>query len=111
MNTVAFTVPSWIMNRSAPLCGDRGEHVEREPGTGRLDYGCTADRGPGGAGVVVRADPGLVGEVDRGPLGLGLRADTGTAPASSAAPLRGSAGRPGRAGVAGTGPWCAAADP
>ena len=37
--------------------------------------GRASDRGPGGAGVVVRADPGLVGEVDRGPLGLGLLAD------------------------------------
>ena len=35
------------------------------PGPGGLDHGGLSDRGPGGAGVVVRADPCLVAEVDR----------------------------------------------
>jgi hypothetical protein len=55
--------------------GDRGDHVQTVPGTGRLDHGGLPDGGPGGAGVVVRADPRLVTEVDRRPVGLGLGAD------------------------------------
>src|SRR4051794_8172356 len=75
MITVALTVPSCTMNRSA-LRGDCREHVEREPGPGRARHGCASHRGPGGAGMEVGANAGLVGEVDRcPPLGLGLLAD------------------------------------
>jgi hypothetical protein len=44
-------------------------------GAGGLDHRDLADGRPGGAGVVVRADPGLVAEVDRRPCGYGLGAD------------------------------------
>jgi len=54
------------------LRGDRGDHVDRMPGAGGAHYRGVADRRPGGAGVVVRADPGLIGEVDRRPRLLGL---------------------------------------
>ena len=51
----------------SPLCADRGDHVQAVPGTGGLDDRGLPDRGPGGAGVVVRAQSGLVGEIDGGP--------------------------------------------
>ena len=54
---------------------DRGDHAHRVPGAGGLHHRRAADRGPGGAGVVVRADARLVGEVDRGVLGLGSGRD------------------------------------
>ena len=40
-----------------PLRGHRGDHVQAVPGAGRLHHRRLADRGPGGAGVIVRADP------------------------------------------------------
>ena len=55
--------------------GHRGDHVHRIPGPGVLHLRGLADRRPGGAGVVVRADPGLISEPDRGSLRLGLRPD------------------------------------
>jgi len=46
--------------------GDRRDHVDREPLPGVAHDRGPPDRGPGGAGVVVRANPGLVAEVDGG---------------------------------------------
>src|SRR5439155_22882968 len=42
-----------------------GEHVQPVPGAGGLHDRGVPDRRPGGAGVIARAHPDLVGELDR----------------------------------------------
>src|SRR3977135_2897635 len=50
------------------LRGDRGDEIDRVAGTGGAHDRSVSDRGPGGAGVVIRAQSGLVEEVDRRPV-------------------------------------------
>ena len=57
--------------------GHRGDHVHRKPGPGVAHLRGLADGRPGGARVVVRADPGLISEPDCGSLRFGLRLDSG----------------------------------
>jgi hypothetical protein len=50
------------------LRGDRGDEVDRVAGTGGGHDRGVSDWCPGGAGVVIRAQSGLVEEVDRRPV-------------------------------------------
>src|SRR5439155_17245258 len=59
------------------LGGHRGNHVHRIPGPGVPYLRGLADGRPGGARMVVRADPGLISEVDDRARSLSLRLDGG----------------------------------
>jgi hypothetical protein len=93
------------------LGGDRREQVDPEPVAGGGHHRGLPDRRPGRAGVVVRAHPGLVDEVDRGPTSAASRRSWGRSRPSRAPPPPGSADSPGTGAAAGTAPARAAATP
>ena len=74
MNTSAFGGAFIDSEPQCPLGGDRGDHVHRSSGTGGRDHGGAAHRRPGGAGVMIGAQPGLIRKVDHGALGRGMGA-------------------------------------
>src|SRR3954469_3226575 len=111
MNRAPVRLPVWVENRSRPCVVTAEIMLRPVSGVGGLDHRDLADGCPGGAGVVVRADPGLVAEVDRRPCGYGLGADRRELLGLSALHGVGIAppGPVAAAAAAATGPGCAAA--